>query len=155
MRFVATVRARRRTHKRIPAKLPDGGIVKVGFPAGKVGSDILNRAAWNHFGTRGGAAGGGWGGPIPARPFLLLAIRANKGKYRAALRNSAARIMMGETTARTMLARLGIDAQGDVQSMIGAVGPANSPVTVALKGSSTPLIDTGAMRGAVTFEVKT
>lgn len=155
MFLAPTVKVQRRTHKRLPRKLPKGGIVKVGFPAGKVGSDILNRAAWNHFGTRGGASGGGWGGPIPARPFLLLAMRANKGKYRAALRSSAAKILLGDVTPRVVLSKLGIDAQGDVQAMIGQVGPANAPITVALKGSSTPLIDTGAMRQAVTFEVKT
>jgi hypothetical protein len=31
--------------------------------------------------------------------------------------------------------------------------PPNSPVTIALKGSSKPLIDTGEMRGAVTWKV--
>lgn len=155
MFLAPTVKVQRRTHKRLPRNLPKGGIVKVGFPAGKVWSDILNRAAWNHFGTRGGASGGGWGGPIPARPFLLLSMRANKGKYKAALRSSAAKILLGDMSPQVMLSKLGIDAQGDVQAMIGQVGPANAPLTVALKGSSTPLIDTGAMRQAVTFEVKT
>lgn len=151
----ATVDVRRRTHKRLPTKLPEGGIVKVGFPAGKTDSDTLNKAGWNHFGTRGGASGGGWGGPIPARPFLLNAVRANKGKYRAALQGSAASILAGDVTAHAFLSKLGVDAQGDVQMAIGATGPANAPLTVMLKGSSTPLIDTGAMRQAVTYEVKT
>jgi hypothetical protein len=33
------------------------------------------------------------------------------------------------------------------------MSPPNSPVTVALKGSSKPLIDSGEMRGAVTYKV--
>jgi hypothetical protein len=33
------------------------------------------------------------------------------------------------------------------------MSPPNSPVTVALKGSSKPLIDSGELRGAVTYKV--
>lgn len=154
--FIApSVSIKRRKLKNLPKRMPEGGTVKVGFPAGKVSGDILNRAAWNHFGTRGGASGGGWGGPIPARPFLLQAMRQNKGKYRAALKGSAAQILVGSTDTRSFLAKLGTDAQGDVQEAITNLSsPPNSPVTVALKGSSNPLIDSGAMRGAVTYEVK-
>jgi hypothetical protein len=56
---------------------------------------------------------------------------------------------------RTSLQRLGIEAQGDVQMSIVSGGWApNSPVTVKMKGSSRPLIDTGAMRQSVTYVVE-
>lgn len=128
--------------------------VKVGFPAGESDGDVLARAIWNHYGTRGGASGGGWGGPIPARPFLTNAMRDNRLKYRAAMRTSAAKILTGQVAIKTTFEKLGAVAAGDVQKSITALNtPPNSPVTVALKGSSNPLIDSGEMRGAVTWKV--
>lgn len=128
--------------------------VKVGFPAGKASGSNIEKAVWNEFGTRGGASGGGWGGPVPPRPFLANAMRDNREKYRDDMAKGAKSILNGSTSLRTILSKLGIQAQGDIQAEITALeSPANSPVTIALKGSSNPLIDTGAMRGAVTWRV--
>lgn len=137
----------KRTGRRKPIpKLPRGGRVKVGFPAGQVGSDVLNIAVWNHYGTR----------TIPERPFLDNAMRDNKAKYQRAMRNSAKRILRGETGMRTILSRLGLQAQGDVQEEITALrSPPNAPGTIKQKGSSNPLIHTGRMRQAVTHKVET
>ena len=67
---------------------------------------------------------------------------------------SAPKILRGTTSLFSVLSKLGILAQGDIQAEITALAsPPNSPVTVALKGSSNPLIDTGEMRGAVTYKV--
>lgn len=84
---------RRRRHKTLPKRASGSKQVKVGFPAGKTSQDILNRAIWNHFGTDGGKSGGGWGGPIPERPFIRNAIQDNKGTYREGLKKSAAKIL--------------------------------------------------------------
>ena len=128
--------------------------VKVGFPSGEAGSDVIARAVWTHFGTRGGASGGGWGGPVPARPFLTNAMRDNVLKYRAGLRSSAADILLGRVSIKATFDKLGAMAQGDVQASITSLSsPPNSAVTVAMKGSSNPLIDTGEMRQAVTWKV--
>lgn len=82
-------------------------------------------------------------------------MRSNRGKYQRALRTSASKIILGETSLKTVLDKLGILAQGDVQAEITSLSsPPNSPVTIALKGSSNPLIDTGAMRQAVTWVVE-
>lgn len=144
------VRIERRTHIDIASRLTGPSTVKVGFPAGKVEGDIVSRAIWNHYGT----SGGGWGGPIPARPFLLNAVRANRRKYLRAMATSASKLVRGETSLDTVLNKLGIVAQGDVQSEITNLkSPPNSPVTVRLKGSSNPLIDTGEMRSKVTYKV--
>ncbi|GFO81227.1 MAG: hypothetical protein A49_08540 [Methyloceanibacter sp.] len=150
-----SVRIVRRKHKDL--KRPDmsgPSKVKVGFPAGATGGDILNRAVWNHFGTRGGASGGGWGGPIPERPFLANAIRDNTGTYKAALKTSAARILLGEASMQLVLSKLGELAKGHTQREITSLSsPPNSPVTIALKGSSNPLVDSGEMRGSVTWKI--
>lgn len=142
-------RYRRRQRREVPTEIEGPKKVKVGFPQSEVDSDIINKAVWNHFGT----SGGGWGGPIPERPFLANAMKDNKDKYRRAMKKSAKKILAGETSLSTVLRKLGILAQGDVQKEItNLTTPANSPVTIELKGSSNPLVDTGEMRGAVTWK---
>lgn len=129
--------------------------VAVGFPAGKVDSDVLNKAVWNEFGTRGGASGGGWGGPIPERPFMRNAMRNNAGKYRSAMKTAAPHILLGETSLTTVLSKLGILAQGDIQAEIVSLrSPPNAAVTIERKGSSNPLIDSGEMHQAVTWKIE-
>lgn len=146
-----------------PKEMPRGPrAVRVGFPEGSDG-EMVKRAVWNHFGTRGGASGGGWGGPIPERPFLANAMRDNADAYRdnmvIAGRNILRAIAMkgkaaGSAELESTLRKLGIMAQGDIQAEITALSsPPNSPVTIALKGSSNPLIDSGAMRQAVTWKI--
>lgn len=153
------VEIRRKSHKpglleRIQRSLSGPKKVKVGFPAGEADAGNIQKAIWNHFGTKGGASGGGWGGPIPERPFLANAMRDNKGKYSDSMQTAAKAIVAGQYDARTALSRLGILAQGDIQEEITTLSsPPNSPVTIARKGSDNPLIDTGAMRQAVTWKI--
>lgn len=127
--------------------------VKVGFPTGKSDGLTISKAVWNEFGTRGGASGGGWGGPIPERPFMRNTMRKQRGKYRSSMASAARGILSGSLTIGQVMPKLGIMVQGDIQAAIGSTGPTNSPVTIERKGSSTPLIDTSAMRQAVTFKV--
>ncbi len=145
----------RRTHKKLPTKLSRGpSKVKVGFPAGASDGMNISKAVWQEFGTRGGASGGGWGGPIPERPFMRNTMRNNSGKYRSALRAEAPLILRGDRTMTVTLKKLGIVAEQDVKSEITSLSsPPNSPVTIAIKGSSNPLIDTGEMRAAVTHKL--
>lgn len=144
----------RKRHKRLPKSIAGPSKVKVGFPAGKAAASNIEKAIWNEFGTRGGASGGGWGGPVPERPFMRNAIRDNTHGYKTIMGQQARKILRGETSIPVVLQKLGIRAQGDIQSEITALSsPPNSPVTIALKGSSNPLIDTGEMRGAVTWQV--
>lgn len=140
-----TFGVRRKRHKKITTKITGPTKVKVGFPSGETEGDIVDRAIWNHYGTSRG---------IPARPFLLNAIRKNRRTYRNALRTSAAKILRGETTPNIVLSKLGILAQGHIQDEITMLrSPPNAASTIAAKGSSNPLIDDGEMRGAVTWKV--
>lgn len=149
-----TSRVVRKVHVKVPRTLPGPQRVKVGFPAGEADADNIQKAIWNNFGTRGGASGGGWGGPIPERPFMQNAMRANQIEYVTAMRSSAAKIIRGEANLEQTMQKLGIRAQGDIQAEITSLSrPPNSPVTIELKGSSNPLIDSGEMRAAVTFKV--
>ncbi|UQS95081.1 hypothetical protein Pam3_10 [Pseudanabaena phage Pam3] len=150
-----TVGVRRK--KRMNLKFPSGPTrVKVGYPSGAVTGAIVMRAIWNHYGTRGGASGGGWGGPIPPRPFLLNAVRRNQSKYMDRLRSEGRKIIRGSSNLRAVLAKLGAEATVDVQEEITNLkSPPNSPTTIRLKGSSNPLIDTGEMRAKTTWKIET
>lgn len=149
-----TAKIVRKKYKKLPTSIKGPRRVKVGFPAGAADGGNISKAVWNEFGTKGGASGGGWGGPIPERPFMRNSVRKNQGKYRAALKTSAAKILRGDTSLGVVMSKLGIVAQGDIQAEITSLSsPPNSPVTIARKGSSKPLIDSGEMRGAVTFKV--
>lgn len=143
--MVATVRVKRRKRGNIPKPLKGPTQVHVGFPSGKSDSDVVARAVWNHFGTSRG---------IPARPFMFNAIRKNKREIVRYLNKTAPDILKGEMSLRTALARLGILTQGYVQDEITELrNPPNHPDTIRQKGSSNPLIDSGEMRGAVTYKV--
>lgn len=98
---MVSVRIVRKRHKKLPTTIAGPRRVKVGFPAGKASGGNIDKAVWNEFGTRGGASGGGWGGPIPERPFMRNAMRDNRGKYRDAMATSGAKILRGDTTLDT------------------------------------------------------
>ena len=144
------MRVLRKRHRVLPP-VPRPGEVRVGFPAstaGAVDSDgasALNKAVWNQYGTR----------TIPERPFLDNAMRDNREKYRRAMKSAAQKVLLGETAMPTVLNKLGLMAQGDVQRSIRDFSaPPNAPSTIAAKGSSQPLEDTRHMLGAVTYEVR-
>ena len=88
----------------------------------------------------------------PARPFMKNALT----KMRKPLRNALGRRLNGEdlTLSERDAERIGMIMQSEIQKSIDS-GPwkANSPMTIARKGSSKPLIDTGFMRQSVTFKV--
>lgn len=140
--------------EKLAASLKGPTRVKIGFPAGEASSSNIMKAIYNEFGTRGGRSGGGWGGPIPERPFMRNSVKRNEEKYRDQLRSAAKAILKGEIELENVLRRLGITGQYDIQAEITAtLTPPNAPATIKRKGSSHPLIDTGAMRAAVTWKI--
>lgn len=134
----------RRKHKDLPKGLKDIR-VKVGYPRAKTDSGIIEIAIYNHFGTS----------TVPARPWLSNALRGNRAKYRRLMRDLAKKALNGDVSMDTIAEFLGQQAVGDIQKeMTNLRTPPNAPSTIRQKGSSNPLIDTGAMRGATTYEVK-
>ena len=153
--MAVSARVSRKTHIKLPNGLSGPTKVKVGFVSGMADQDNINKAVWNEFGTKGGASGGGWGGPIPERPFLRNAMRNNASKYRNAMASSAERILLGQATLDSVLTKLGTLAEQDVKNEITSLrSPPNSPVTIEMKGSDNPLIDTGEMRNSVRYKVE-
>lgn len=121
--------------------------VKVGLQAGDTapdGTSLAEIGAFNEYGTS----------TIPARPFL----RAAYEQYQRQLQQFKARLinLIYERKIDTGkgLAILGEKHQQQVQAKIGD-GPwvENAPSTIAQKGSSKPLIDTGRLRQSIRYLV--
>ena len=88
---------------------------------------------------------------IPPRPFFRNAIDNNMQKWLDFL----GRDLVNTNNAELSYNRLGEVARGDiVESITQLDTPPNAPKTIARKGSSNPLIDTGFLRANVTFKVE-
>lgn len=105
------------------------------------------------------------GGNVPERSFIRSyfdgrgeQLRGMLGKLMETAMRAAIAAGRPITDADRMrvLNRLGLKMQTDIQMRISAgdITPPLDPKTIARKGSSTPLIDTGQLRSSITYEVK-
>jgi len=91
--------------------------------------------------------------PIPSRPFFRQALEA--------VEPEVVRLVERRVDSETMVAypqladEVGLTvAQAVQQRIVDLREPPNAPYTIAQKGSSNPLIDTGQMRLSVTWRVE-
>lgn len=91
---------------------------------------------------------------IPARPFVRPSIASPELK--AFSKQNAKDYYRGAiATLELGLERLGNFARGLIVKKIGSnVPPPNADSTIAMKGSSATLIDTGRMRQSITYQVR-
>lgn len=87
---------------------------------------------------------------IPARPVLQRALSGDT--LELALRDGLKNALDG-AAPRQALSGVGEAAAEAVRALFGTIGPKNSASTLAQKGTDSPLIDTGALRAAVSFEL--
>ena len=122
--------------------------VRVGFQAGKAteedGTDICDIAAFNELGTE----------HIPARPFIRDSVDDNESEIKTFLMGMKREIVSGGT-AESVLKKIGVFQKDLIQEKItnGSFAP-NAASTIAKKGSSHPLIDTGRMRQSVDYVIQ-
>ena len=91
---------------------------------------------------------------VPERSFLRSTVERQKDVYGEAIAAGAVEELRGGQPMETTLALVGEQAASDVrQTITDGVDPPNSPLTVAIKGSSKTLVDTGRMRQSVDYEV--
>lgn len=117
--------------------------VKVGIMGG---GEVLDYAMYNEFGTS----------RIPARPFMQTTFDNNQAEMDKYVTFLAQQIIDGKSTPDRVLRVLGETYQMKVQETIRNAkdwAVPNNPETIKQKGSSSPLIDTGRMVGAVRYEV--
>lgn len=98
---------------------------------------------------------------VPPRPIIEPAITAsgNREKIEAELKEAAKAALAGKKALMmNFFKRAGLTAQNLVKAWFTDPRnhwPPNSPATIKRKGSDKPLIDTGAMRNAITYVVRT
>ena len=110
------------------------------------GTPVAAVAAANEFGVK--LADGG--AEIPERPFFRQAIARMEQDIMDVIESQMDNGLLDPSAA----GRVGAWAAGQVQaSIVRLRTPPNSPATIARKGSSNPLIDTGHMRQSVTWQV--
>jgi hypothetical protein len=91
---------------------------------------------------------------IPARPFIGPPIADNVDKYKKIMRKQAARLLFRRTSLHNALSLVGEAGKADIQKyMLSANFKPLAASTIEAKGSSKPLIDSGQMRNAITYEI--
>lgn len=128
----------------------DGQYVKVGFLEGDVHSE-------SHLPLAGIAAVHEFGSPknnIPERSFIRAWVDSNIKPIQVKMERLYGQIIDNKIEPLMALKTMGVYATGGIKSQVRkTTSPALSPKTIARKGSSQPLIDTGIMRASVRYVI--
>lgn len=143
-------------------RLAQKSYAAVGFPGnapksnmvhGDSGMSNLQVAIANEFGS-----GPGVQPVVPARPFIKETVkRASRGKVKDLGNELLRMVSKGEMSTKIALDRWGKAGADEMQATIvdsKSWAVPNSDYTKAKKGSDTPLIDQGALLGAVSFRTR-
>lgn len=139
-----------------------GGSIAVGFPEETTGGQrypngatVATVAAVQEFGNPDNRMFGGAAAPIPPRSFLRGGMAEFARQDVPFVRDAVEGAVEGRYGFAQAKLRIAIKAKDRVQREItDGDFAANSPATVALKGSDKPLIDSGKMRQAVDAVVR-
>lgn len=137
--------------RQIRERLQKNSGVLIGLPAGtgsyEDGAPIAVIAAVQEFGSADGR--------IPERSFLRVPLRQNAETFQAIWRAQVPKVVDGDMTMHQVMSQLGARAVAVSQEAISeGIAPENAESTKKRKGSSKPLIDTGALRQSITFIVE-
>jgi len=104
------------------------------------GKSIVEVAANNEYGV----------GNIPQRSFMRSTFDEQRVKINDVVSKQYEKILDGKSTVKKSLGLLGEFMEGKIKRKITDLKtPPNSPLTIKLKKSSNPLIDTGTMRASI------
>ena len=110
----------------------------------KAGVNIAQYGAYNEYGTKN----------IPERSFLRSSFDENLNLLQPFIEKQYGEIIDGKKTIQQGLGLIGETIQRMVKAKIRSITtPPNSPRTIAIKKSSKPLIDFGALIDAIRYEV--
>ncbi len=113
------------------------------------GIDLITVATAHEFGTD----------TIPQRSFIRGWVDENKSVIKSTIKRGERAVANGRVTQKVALNRIGLWAVGQIQTRIArGIPPELAEETkrrkeVNGKSGDTPLIDTGQLRSAITFEV--
>lgn len=129
--------------QKIKKRLEAKASLEVGFIDGSKypnGASVATVAFWNNYGTI----------KSPARPFFDNAISENTKKWFQTYKDA----MQSTGNSLKALEITGTIIKDDIaQSIITFNEVPDAPYTIAKKGSSNPLVDTGFMASNVTYKV--
>lgn len=125
--------------------------VAVGFPAGRLNAphydnkqSIIDVAIKNNYGLG-----------VPQRDFMTPSSKKWMKFFTESLDKVKDGINKGSIDPEKFLALMGQKGSDIIsQEIIDLDTPPNSPVTIALKGSSNPLVDTGDMARSTTWQIR-
>ena len=111
----------------------------------KAGLSVAEYAAKNEFGTN----------TIPERSFMRTSFDENINRIEKVTSDQYGKIIDGSSNLSQGLGIIGQVITGLIQTKIRQITfPPNSPATIAMKGSSKPLIDFGQMIASVTYAIR-
>lgn len=92
---------------------------------------------------------------IPERSFLRTGFDTNRATVMEKAQRMAVDVATGRMSADACCDGVGLELSSAIKDYaVGLNSPANHSFTVANKGSSNPLIDSGDMVGSITWRVK-
>lgn len=91
---------------------------------------------------------------VPQRSFIRAWFDENEARAREAIRRLLVSVVEGKRTPDQAVEVFALWVVGQIQQRIASgISPSLDPRTIARKGSSTPLIDTGQLRSSISYEV--
>jgi hypothetical protein len=134
--------------KAILEKVPEefeNMVAQIGIPSGinyEDGTNVAYVASIHEFGAPAAK--------IPARPFIRPTVKEQKDNWTKVLAKYVSKVVQGKMTVFDALDLVGRVAAADIQTKIASIyTPKLSPITIARKGSTNPLIETGLMIASV------
>ena len=92
---------------------------------------------------------------VPERSWLRGWVDENRAMIQEDMKRAMRQVLLGRTTVDQVAHVLGVKWVASIQARIVAhIAPALDEATVEAKGSSTPLVDTGQLKSAITFIVE-
>lgn len=134
------------SRKRVVAGFPKGKLNNPHYePEGdKPGPSIIDVAIWNNFGIG-----------VPRRDFMTPASKAWQQYFEQMLEMSRSEIINGSVDIDSFLNLMGqAGAEFISDAIVKLKRPPNSPVTIARKKSSNPLVDSGDLSKAPVHEIR-
>lgn len=91
---------------------------------------------------------------IPERSFLRTTFDEKNEEWVSFFSSQLKQVLALKMDVQTLYKRLGTKMVADIQERITDLdAPPNAPSTIAQKGSSNPLVDTGGLRMRITYKV--
>lgn len=91
---------------------------------------------------------------VPERSFMRSTTKEQKKNIVSLQKKLLVKIQNGEMDVETALGLIGeFTADKISQKIVSLRTPPNAPETIARKGSSNPLVDTGQLKNSITYEV--